>query len=93
VTDGKLTSKPSDALRKKLAKRAKDQMQLVQAMNADNKVDTYGVLNKPSPSEKRSKAWKKKMRTRDDRKIPYDFQEPEPISENVIIWGAEDDHE
>lgn len=79
LTSGKMSDKPSDTLRKKLAKRAKDQMQIVQAMNASGNVDTFGVLNKPSPSERRSKAWKKKMRMRDDHTIPYDFKEPEPL--------------
>jgi hypothetical protein len=79
MVSGKLTSKPSDNLRKKLNSRAKEQMTLVQAMNSNNTVDTYAVLNKPSPSEKRSKAFKKKLRMRDDHKIPDDFKEPEPL--------------
>lgn len=79
MTDGKLTDKPSDTLRKKLNRRAKEQTRLVQEMNSSDKVTTYGVMKKPSPSERRSASFKKKLRNRDGFKIKDDFKEPEPI--------------
>lgn len=81
MTDGKLTSKPADLLRKKLARRAKEQMQLVREMNSKDAATLYGVKNKPSPSQKRSEAWKKKMRIRDGRNIiPDDYPIPQPVT-------------
>jgi hypothetical protein len=79
MTDGKMTPKPSDNLVKKLAKRAKDQTALVREMNSNDKATLYALKNKPSPSEKRSKAWKKRLRSRDGYKIKEDFKEPEPV--------------
>jgi hypothetical protein len=63
---GKMTdNKPSDAIRRHLSRRAKKQMASV-VEERDGKVITYGdkTSEEPSVSEKKSEAFRRKLRRR-----------------------------
>lgn len=81
MTDGKMSDKPSDKLRKKLQHRTKVQVQIVREMNANDKTTLYGIRDRKTPSQKRSESMRKKLRNKDGFKCPDDFAEPTPVKE------------
>jgi hypothetical protein len=73
MSSGKLTPKADDAIRKKLIKRAKEHVSLVNKIVPDRLLKT--------PSQKRSENIRKKLRNRDGYKVPDTFTEPEVVKD------------
>lgn len=73
MSSGKLKPKADDAIKKKIAKRAKEHISLA------NKITPDRLLK--SPSQKRSENMKKKLRNRDGYKVPETFKEPTVVKD------------